>query len=1317
MHVAGPCTSPLLALIRAQPMVLLPTPTSTPWPQKIFRVLSVSLLVLSTLILGGWWLDFYLLTQWFSRADPVEPSAALGFFFLGLALLGFERRWRYAGLFALPAGLLGLVNGVACILSWLSYNQGWWTDELLLTTHLATAVVLSFLLASVGLTWLGVHRPVRYRTLMLALAGSISLSVGFATLTGYAFNLPAVYRWGDDVNIPAATAVLLLVLGLALLLLGWREHQKIRPGAPPWITIPVVVISATLTLIIWAGLRERERAYIGLSTQAAINSFASNLTNEFTRLGDSVERLALRWSESPDLSPSLREVDARSLLEESPGCSGVTLLDSALRTSWVYPQRQNLLLSFNHSSSPERRAALEAARPKNSPAAISATLPPLSSGFAIYAPIYHGDRFAGYAGAEFPYRHLFEVIEQRLRLASQWHLSIHIGGTVLYTTGPDGDAGKHRLESVFNIADRRFRIGMSPTNAALQRGRQHLPELALGAGFGITLLLGLSVHLARSARSSLHTARLSNQRLIGENDHRRRIEEQLKLSDERLRLALDATHIGISEWTLPGNELYYSPGLWTLLGYKPGDIAATPQAWTSLIHPEDLPGYRVTVEQQLAGTVTFIDHEYRVLTAAGSWRWLHSRAKTVARTEAGTPARIIGTLQDITSRKEAEVALRLSQAATRKLSLVASRTDNLVIIARPDGTVEWVNESFERVLEYKLADVAGRHPSDFMIGPDTNPRTLHRIQTAMRRGEGLSTDIASYSKSGRKFHLHLEIQAARNEAGELENFIAVLADITARVETEHNLRRAKSEADAASKAKSEFLASMSHEIRTPMNGVIGMTSLLLDTKLDAEQREYVATIRNSGEALLTIINDILDFSKIESGKMEIERQPFELAICIEDVLDLMSVPAAAKNLDLSYCIDDDVPAWIQGDVTRLRQILLNLVNNAVKFTPAGGVAITVRRLPAVSISESNPSTLTLEFSVTDTGIGIPPDRLNRLFRAFSQVDSSTTRKFGGTGLGLAICQRLCALMGGDIRVTSTPGVGSSFIFTLLTDSMPVPPGWGLPEAPAALNYGPVLCFDENTITLNRLQNFLQSWGVRPICVSNAEAVQHALSAEILPVALILDHKFLSKESHQSLRAQLIASDLPILLLTQPSINAQQLDPFAGRRATATATKPLRTPSLVRGLQSLFGATPESIPPFPRTTTERLLAQDIPLNILLAEDNPVNQKVAHRYLERLGYRADFVSNGLEALNTLEARSYDLVFMDLQMPEMDGLESSRQIRQRLPAERQPKIIALTANALQGDRELCIAAGMDDYITKPVKLQEIANIIRRIFGPDQN
>ena len=1301
-------------------MVQLKLPAAIPWPEKISRVLALTLLALSAFVLGGWWFGLEPLVRWFPRAAPVDPGTALGILIFSIALLGIELGWLAAGFVALAGGLLGLLTGLENVFSIQPWFDLWLSRDHLgsiPTGRMAAVTATTLVVAAIPLVWLVSPRPARHRTLTLALAGSLVISVGFATLVGHVINIPTVYRWGGDTIIPPATAILLYLLGAALLVLAWREHQKIRHGIPSWITVPVVIASTTLTLILWAGLRERERVYLGVTTQAAINNFASTLTGEFARIGTAVERLARRWSETPDLPASLREADARALIEEVPACSSVAFIDSSLRSRWTYPVRQHdIQPGLDHGAVPARLAALELARVKNSPAALSATLATRPPGFAAYAPVHHQDSLTGFASAEISYRRLFDSLEQRFQLGHTWDFSIQLGNETLYETNhtPLGD---HRLESVFSIAGRRFRISMSPTDDRLERGRRHFPELALGAGFGITLLLGLSVHLARAARSSLHSARLSNQRLVAENDERRRVEEKLKLSDERLRIALDATHIGISEWNLASNELYTSPGLWTLLGYKPGDIPATPQAWTGLIHPEDLPAYRTAVEQQLSGALTFIDHEYRVLTATHEWLWLHARSKTVARTSSGTPARIIGTLQDITPRKKAEEALRLSQAATRKLSLVAANTDNIVIIARPDGAVEWVNGSFERVLEYKLADVAGRSPADFMVGPDTNPRALRRIQTAIARGEGISTDLTSYSKSGRKFHLHLEMQPARDDDGRVENFIAVLADITSRVETEHNLRRAKTEADAASKAKSDFLASMSHEIRTPMNGVIGMTSLLLDTKLDHEQRDYVGTIRTSGEALLTIINDILDFSKIESGKMEIERLPLELSVCLEDVLDLLSVPASAKKIELAYHIEDDVPAWIQGDATRLRQILVNLVNNAVKFTPAGSVAVTVRRLPATTVSATHPDALTLEFSVTDTGIGIPPDALSRLFRPFTQVDSSTTRKYGGTGLGLAICHRLCTLMGGEIRVTSTPGAGSTFSFTLLTEMMPVPPGWGLPEMPARLNYGPVLCFDNNPISLRRLQTFLHSWGARPLCVNNPADVRRALDDEILPVAVIVDLEAVSRDSQRDLRDRLIASEIPILLLTPPGLSAVQLEAFAGRRATATTTKPLRTPSLVRGLQSLFGATPESIPPFASATAERLLAHDIPIDILLAEDNPVNQKVALRYLERLGYRADCVSNGLEALNTLEARPYQLVLMDLQMPEMDGLEASRQIRRRLPADRQPKIIALTANALQGDRELCISAGMDDYITKPVKLHEIADIIRRLFGPPQN
>ncbi|MEO7412880.1 MAG: response regulator [Opitutaceae bacterium] len=1299
-------------------MDLQPTLPRRTWLERFSILLGVALVTVSALTIAGWCTHHEALLQPFPGRAPMRFNAALSFLLLGLVLLAVEfrgRRFAWLALVPVAIGIAALLQTLLKIN--LQFDEVFVRDHLAVDTdspgRIAPLTALGLIVAGGTLAWQAFAASRRARRYVGAMAGSIVTAVAFSTLLGYASSLRAAYFWGTTAAVPPVSAIALFILGLAILLLAWRESVKDGAGAPVWSPLPVVVGCLTLTIVFWIGLRERERSFLNGKTQTALDSLATAVKRELDDQMNQLERLTRRWGDGPVNAPLAWEIDAKTQVAESArmGCTSLAIVSTAFRTQWIYPVANGAVIGFEHTTFPERREALEKSLVRKGPA-VSATTSIVSAGkspekgFVVYVPLVRSGRAAGFVAAEYVYPVFFRnLIAQQPLLVGDYHVSVHVGSEAVFNSNPSFMAvAELSVDKTYVISERRVQLSFTPTKSALSNNSRSLPELALSAGFGITILLGLSVHFARSSRAGQRSAELSNAKLVGENEERRRVEARLKVSDERLRLALDSTQIGIFEWSVPAGSVYYSQGLWAMLGYDHGRMPSTVEAWQSLVHPDDLPLYRRRTESQLNGIASFIEPEYRVRARSGEWRWVYTRSKSVANGPNGRPIRIIGTVQDITARREAEHALRESQAEARKLSLVASRTDSPVLISSPNGNIEWVNEAFCRVMEYTLEEVLGKDPAHFMDGPEINVEQVAQIRDAMKEGRGISTDVVNYSKSGRKYYLHLEIQPVRRATGELENFIAIETDITARVETEQQLRRAKGEADAASRAKSDFLASMSHEIRTPMNGVIGMTSLLMGTPLNTDQRDFVHTIRNSGEALLTIINDILDFSKIESGKMEFESRPLDLATCLEDALDLFAMQASAKRLDLTYNLAPDVPPWIKGDVTRLRQVVVNLVNNAIKFTPSGGISLTVKALPG----NQNDGSIMLEFAVNDTGIGISEEGVGRLFKAFSQVDSSTTRKYGGTGLGLAICQRLCQLMGGDVRVESVVGEGSTFFFTLKAEAAPSPPESALPPLPEALRGASVLCVEDHPVTQARLHGLFAAWGV--VCHVAGDFATAASLLSRLPVPpklLVIDGTETGTTSPLRVLPNLKCSRLVMFPFGQSApINDTEDVLFA------PVAKPLKQSAVIQAVTALFSPT-GTVTVQKVAVEERPLAEEFPLDVLLAEDNPVNQKVALRFLERLGYRADAVGNGLEAVTTLENRRYDLVLMDLQMPEMDGLEASREIRRRLSPDRQPKIIALTANAMQGDRELCLDAGMDDYISKPVKLTEITAAIRRQFG----
>lgn len=651
----------------------------------------------------------------------------------------------------------------------------------------------------------------------------------------------------------------------------------------------------------------------------------------------------------------------------------------------------------------------------------------------------------------------------------------------------------------------------------------------------------------------------------------------------------------------------------------------------------------------------------------------------------------------------------LRQSEDRYRDIVENSRD-LICTHDLDGRILSVNRAFEELLGYRAEQLIGHRIAEFLLLDRSVTPQFEDYLSRLRR-DGHAAGLMRVLSASGEIHVLEYNNSLRRDGVTPPTGRGIARDVTERIRTQEELAAAREAAEAANRAKSDFLARMSHEIRTPMNGVIGMTELALDTELNPEQREYLETVKQSADKLLAVIDDILDFSKIEACKLELESVPFRLRDTLDDMVATLAVRAQKKGLELACDVPAGVTDELVGDPGRLRQILINLVGNAIKFTQTGEVVVRV------AVKSECETAVRLLFSVRDTGVGIPPEKLETIFQPFEQADGTITRRYGGTGLGLAISTQLAELMGGAILVESKPGGGSTFSFTASFEIG----GYAKTPAPVTLHGLPALVVDDNETNRRILEKVLGSWGMLVTTADSGRAaltaIQWAASARKPYRIALVDSQMPMMDGFAlicRLREDSVSTSLPVIMMTSAS---QPGDAARCRELGVAAylTKPVRQSQLLEAILATLGIAGTEIAFQPIITRLAPSAQKRSLHILLAEDNLINQKVAQRVLEKWGHSVRTVNDGKKALDILESQSFDMVLMDVEMPELDGLQATAVLRKREQGTgRRVPVVAMTAHAMKGDRERCLAAGMDGYVSKPVRATDLYDVMESLTSP---
>jgi len=1126
-------------------------------------VLAGLLFLFAFLILFSWHTQSFSLAQVFPSFVPMQYNTALVFIISSITLFALIHGWTKIAIINITVGLI--ITLLTLLQDILGINFG--IDQLFMEAYITVKTPnpgrmspitsVCFILSNIALGILLRNKltKTRYANSIAVILSSSILSISIVVILGYLIELPT-YEIAGFTAMAIHTSIYFFLLSSSLLILVLYNIKLSSNNLSYASSLISISFTGWIVLFLWQALVTQEYSHMKDLIRNRGESIKILLTAQMQERLEALTMMAKRREVFPDMPKEHWEKDAELYVKYYKGFQAIEWVDTSLYIQDIVPANQSVQ---NLDLKQDKNHWLTIEKAKNEYQTIFApTIANTDKDLYVYLPIYSKNTFNGFIVGIFDINSLFNHLLRNLK-KKDFAINIFESDKILYTSKDTSETYKEHLKTKATVKYNgiNWNIELIPSISFINECQSLLPRVTLIIGLFLACLLTLITYLMEISKQQSRLTNRVNEKLLIEIEHRQQLEKAKDRANKTLLTLIESSPVAIIGFDLEGKIIIWNPEAEKIFGWTQEETLNQTKetffAWTKL------DKFQKIYEVLISSNKESLEIEEQCFNKSGNNIELSISAAQILDKDKITG--VISTITDITEQK------KLAATKTRLIDILEATTD-FVGIASGNGQVSYVNKAGRNFLgipqiengeAFHIKDVHPEETISFIL--------TDALPVALEKGFWLG-ETKVKNRLGGIFEVSQLILAHKSESGEIEYFATIMRDISERIKIEQALKEAKEMAEAAVVAKTEFLANMSHEIRTPMNAIIGLTNLLLETKLTDEQRDFLETIHNSGDTLLTIINDILDFSKIESGKLSLELQPFDLQTCVEQSVDLLVNKATKKGLKLEYLIDDLVPKIIISDATRVRQILVNLIGNAIKFTDKGLVSVKVE------VKEKESDLCTLYFSVKDTGIGISKEQQKALFRSFNQADNSITRKYGGTGLGLAISKQLTELLGGTIWVESELEHGANFQFTI-----------------------------------------------------------------------------------------------------SAKYNVQEQTPIE-----LTVNQPIKT-----NLE-LSQSTKNS------------------LRILLAEDNTINQKVALQMLKRLGYKANVVANGLEVLDALMHQKYDVILMDVQMPEMDGLEATKVICQNLSKNERPRIIAMTANAIRGDKEKCLSVGMDDYISKPVDIKEL-------------